>query len=182
MKQWENKQIQEPQSICLAYSIAWAFQFIVCWTWRESSSQGEQKSPPPFFLGSSRGIKCGRLQGVDQGLEKPPKHTKAEIKGKGMVVRWCGVTQAQCGNDLSHLWKWQRMKCRDIACVQHSSPENTVQCFTPSQDFLMILIDGPHGKFLKTTDYQCKSIWLKFFMSDVDFFLSESRISHQREP
>lgn len=35
----------------------------------------------------------------------------------------------------------------------------------------MILIDGPHGNFLKTMDYQCKSNWLKFFMSDVDFFL-----------
>lgn len=34
----------------------------------------------------------------------------------------------------------------------------------------MFLIAGPHGNVLKTADYQCKSNWLKFLMSDVDFF------------
>lgn len=34
----------------------------------------------------------------------------------------------------------------------------------------MFLIAGPHGNFLETADYQCKSSWLEFIMSDVDFF------------
>lgn len=122
-----------------------------------------------------------------QGLEKPPKHTKAKNKGKRMEVRWCGVTQAQCGKDLSTFENGKEWNAETLPLYStlHLKPQSweAFMCFTPSQEsqeFLIILIDGPHGNFLKTTDYQCKSSWLKFFMSDIDFLKSESRISHQR--
>lgn len=46
------------------------------------------KTPPTFVFGELTWAQVWKAAGNGyQGLEKPPKHTKAEIKGKGMEVR-----------------------------------------------------------------------------------------------